>query len=552
MSPVVRRYWRVPREDGATYIHPTPGDLPALVERTRRLIASWDFQVGGRPFREFRAAARAEILLLARQYAERWGFAVEREWSEPMPLIATGHQPPPFHPGVWIKNFLAGSLASAVGGAALNLVVDNDEARGQAYRFPARAALGGMPRPSLPGHASSSGETMPTHEAAWACHPAVAASQVQFAPPGGGLAFEEQAPDVLRAEAIHAVLSAAPAECAEPFRISWKHLITATPGAASLGEMLAVARRKQEEQVGLRNYELPISQLADSKAFRLFVAAMLLRHEELFAAYNDSLAEYRRAYRERSAAQPVPDLARDGRRIETPFWVWRSGERRRRLWVEARGDGLVLSADREEIGDAAQVADLRKAGWKIRPRVLSMTLFVRMVVADTFIHGLGGALYDQITDGIFERLFRVRPPEMVLASCTVRLPLKGFPATERDLARALRAMRDWRYNPDRMMGKSALARPEARVLIEEKRRLIASRGATREDRRRAFLRIHEINDALAALEPDGPRAAARDLQGVRRELGWNAVIQDREYPFCFHDPGQLAKFYRTATAIERM
>ncbi len=518
MSPIVRRYWRVPREDGATYIHPTPGDLEALVERTRRLIASWDFQVGGRSFQEFRAAARAEIILLARLYAERWGFAVEREWSEPMPLIATGHQPPPFHPGVWIKNFLAGSLASAVGGAALNLVVDNDEARGQAYRFPA----------------------------------GVAAAQVEFAPSAGGAALEDQAPDVLRAEAIHAVLSAAPAECAEPFRISWKHLITATPGAASLGEVLAVARRKQEEEVGLRNYELPISQLADSKAFRLFVAAMLLRHGELFAAYNDLLAEYRRAYRERSAAQPVPDLARDGRRIETPFWVWRSGERRRRLWVEARGDGLVLSADREEIGDAAQVAGLRKAGWKIRPRVLSMTLFVRLAVADTFIHGLGGALYDQITDGIFERLFRVRPPEMVLASCTVRLPLKGFPATERDLARTLRAMRDWRHNPDRMMGKSGLARPEARALIEEKRRLIASRGATREDRRRAFLRIHEINDALAALDPDGARAAARDLQGVRRELGWNAVIQDREYPFCFHDARQLADFYRTVTAIDRM
>jgi hypothetical protein len=516
MSPIVRRYWRVPREDQATYIHPLPADLPALVERNRRLMGGWNSTIDGRPFQEFRAAARAEIVLLARLYAERWGFAVEREWSEPMPIIATGHQPPPFHPGVWIKNFLAGSLASAVGGVALNLLVDNDEARGQAYRFPAGAA----------------------------------AAQVEFAPPGGGLAFEEQPPGVLRAETIHDVLAAAPPECAEPFRTSWKHLIAAMPGAASLGEALAVARHRLEEEVGLRNIELPVSQLADSKAFSVFLAEMLARHGELFAAYNDSLAEYRRAYRERSAAQPVPDLARDGRRVETPFWVWRTGERRRRLWVEPSAGGLTLSADRDEIGDASCLADLRKAGWKIRPRALSMTLFVRLAVGDTFIHGLGGALYDQITDGIFERFFRVRPPEIVLASCTVRLPLKGWPATERDLANALRAVRDWRYNPDRKMAAAVLARPEARVLVEEKRRLIASRSAAREDRHRAFIRIHEINEALAALEPDGPRAAARDLERVRREVEQNAILHDREYPFCFHDAGQLAGFYRTVTAIE--
>jgi hypothetical protein len=102
------------------------------------------------------------------------------------------------------------------------------------------------------------------------------------------------------------------------------------------------------------------------------------------------------------------------------------------------------------------------------------------------------------------------------------------------------------------MGKPLLARPEARVLIEEKRRLIASRGATREDRHKAFLRIHEINEALAALDPDGPRAAARDIERVRREVEYNTILQDREYPFCFHDARQLADFYRTVTTIEQM
>ena len=125
--------------------------------------------------REFRAAARAEILDAARRYGEHWGFAADRPWSEPMPVIVTGHQPPPFHPGVWIKNFLAGSLAGAVGGAAVNLTVDNDEAREQVLRYPTRLSAGG--------------DEMDVARVA----------EVAFAPPAGGVALEEQPSEALQA-----------------------------------------------------------------------------------------------------------------------------------------------------------------------------------------------------------------------------------------------------------------------------------------------------------------------------------------------------------------
>jgi hypothetical protein len=179
-----------------------------------------------------------------------------------------------------------------------------------------------------------------------------------------------------------------------------------------------------------------------------------------------------------------------------------------------------------------------------------MTLFVRLAVGDVFIHGLGGALYDKITDAMFERLWGVRSPELILASCTVRLPLEAYPATPRDLERAIRGVRDWQFNPDRLLGEAGRALPQFAALAAEKRRLVADMCARpRPERRKAFLRIHEINAALAALKAVGPAAARADLERIGRQLGYNAVLRDREYPFCFYPAGDLAAFYCEATRI---
>ena len=561
MSPIVREYYRVPREDRGVYIRPPPRELPALVERNRRLLASWTFEFAGGPLSEFYAAARRELLGLALTFARDRALACD-EATDAGPVIVTGHQPGLFHPGVWIKNFLASALARAVGGTALNLSVDNDEAAGLVLRFPVRESGADDP----PGAVAEE----------------VRMAEVRLADVGPALAYEEVSVRSLRQQAAEEVRAAlAPGPMADAFRRWWRLLAEAAPRAANLREALVVARRRLEEACGTRNLELPVSRLADGEAFRLFVAEMLGRHEELFAAHNESLAEYRRVYRERSAAQPVPDLAREGARIEMPFWVWRAGEARRRLWVEPADDaraplataslrqagglnGLTLFAETEEMGtidvrarrgsgggpaDVEQLAALRQAGWKIRPRALTLTLFARLAVGDVFIHGLGGALYDKITDGIFERLFGVRPPEIVLASCTVRLPVEAYPSTPRDLEAARRRVRDWRFNPDRLLSGADRSRAEATALIDEKWRLIREREATRDGRSRAWRRIRAINESLAALAPDGSRAAAEDLARVERELEWNAILQNREYPICFYPAEELAEFYRDVTSI---
>ena len=323
MSPIERRRWRVPRGDRQALVRPEPAALAALVRRNQDLLATYRFALapGAPGFREFRAAARAEVLALARRYAARWNFSVP-DWREPMPIILSGHQPRPFHPGVWIKNFLAGDLASAVGGIALNLNVDNDEAHVQVFRLPTRRAAD-----------QGGGDEVRTVE-------------VEFASHARGVPFEEQPAGAIRPETMHEVLAlAASPVVGDAFRACWDRLLEAVPDAACLGEAFVVARRRLEERLNLGNLELPVSALSDTPAFRLFVAAMLRRREDFFAAYNDSLHEFRRVYRERSPAQPVPDLACEGPRMELPYWVGRAGgagtTRRSAGWMGRANGGRV-------------------------------------------------------------------------------------------------------------------------------------------------------------------------------------------------------------------
>jgi hypothetical protein len=129
------------------------------------------------------------------------------------------------------------------------------------------------------------------------------------------------------------------------------------------------------------------------------------------------------------------------------------------------------------------------------------------------------------------------------------LPLETFPATPADLSAAQRAVRDWRCNPDRLLPEGVRRGGEAKALTEEKKRLIATRGATRDERRRVWQRIREINGRLLALAPEQPDAAREELHRIQRYARYNDILTNREYPFCLYPAEDLAAFYRGAVLI---
>ena len=126
---------------------PRPGAVAGQIAANADQLGGWDHDFQGR--RAPMAALRSSPG--SRSIGPRFSRSPWLRHFEPRdrslgradrPLIVTGHQPELFHPGVWIKNFAAASIAAATGGVGLNLIVDNDIPKSTSIVVPAVGAQG--------------------------------------------------------------------------------------------------------------------------------------------------------------------------------------------------------------------------------------------------------------------------------------------------------------------------------------------------------------------------------------------------------------------------
>jgi hypothetical protein len=484
MSNLAPRRYRAPQEDGAALIDPGLDQVADLLADNRRTLARGACEIEGLRLPELAAIARQELVVLAERYTTTYlgasPLAQPVETLSQRPLIISGHQPELFHGGVWFKNFLLSSLSERHGATAINLIVDSDLARQTTIAVPERrgelTAVGAVP---LDGPA-----------------PATPYEERSIVDPSTFWAFPTRV-----CEQMHAV--AARESDGSPRLVSrlWKHAreITARSSAAlPLGLVLAQARHSVEREAGLSTLELPLSQLCGGRTFRLLAIHLLRELPKLWDIYNDSLAAYRLANRIRSAAHPVPNLAQREEWLEVPLHVWtKDNPVRRHCFLRRTKSGVVLSdlhnvelvLDLTTDGPAdralEQWAAAESRGIKVRPRALVTTLFARLLLSDLFIHGIGGAKYDELTDEIMRRWLGIEPPRYLTASATFRLPLDVPQVSREDVLHSAQLVRDVRFRPE-SLGNHPLVRGNPAVAQE-----FAARAAEKRD----YLQRHALRKA---------------------------------------------------------
>ena len=136
---------------------------------------------------------------------------------------------------------------------------------------------------------------------------------------------------------------------------------------------------------------------------------------------------------------------------------------------------LPLSPDREACCAVERLNDLASGSIRLRTRALTTTMFCRYLLGDLFIHGIGGAKYDELGDSIARRFFGIEPPEFLTLSLTAWLGLPQRVATASELAAIDRSIRDLVFNPQRHLSEPLP--PEIRKLINDKQELIAGNAA---------------------------------------------------------------------------
>src|SRR5439155_15975642 len=59
---------------------------------------------------------------------------------------------------------------------------------------------------------------------------------------------------------------------------------------------------------------------------------------------------------------------------------------------------------------------------RLAPRALTLTMFLRLLIVDQFVHGIGGGRYDQVADSIIGDFFGFAPPKFAVTTATMFLP----------------------------------------------------------------------------------------------------------------------------------
>jgi hypothetical protein len=510
-----------PAGHGEVLTRPDYDQWAEAAEAASRAAASWTFAIAGVPVRELRALARREAVARAREFSSRIGVPVADVADEPAMLVVTGHQPEFYHPGVWIKDFLLQRLADETGAAAIDLVVDTDGFETLEVHSPCL-------RPEV--RVCHAYLAVGTTDGCYRCTPVPPAEEIET---------------FCAAGAEHLATLPAPA-LAHHFARFCGHLRDAATVASNAAELVTFARRRYEATAGTDYLELPVSSMAGSRAFLTFVAHIALDARTFVGAYNGSLDAYRERTATRSAAQPFPDLAVDGELVELPLWRINGG--RRVVWART-GAHPALLVEGEVVCEldadpAIAVERLVASGISLAPKALALTMFTRMLVADLFIHGVGGGRYDQVTDEVFRRYLGVEPPPFAVASMTMYLPLGARVVKDEEVEALSMALNRLRHNPDQMLDEVEFEtddeRARAGALAREKGALVVAIGTPGADKKTLGARIREVNAELAELLAPIERDMRDELDQLLQLQQASDILTDRTYPFCFWDPNEVA------------
>jgi len=371
--------WKAPAEDSAVLIWPDPPELLAQTRENFRRLESSDCRIGNESLATLRHRQRQALNL-----------PMDR------PVIADGHQTELYHSGVWAKLGLINVAAKRLDAEAIHLGVDTDTPKHLQIHWPG----GSWPITDDPSSMT----------AQWS-----------------GLL---SAPSAKHLQEIRTSLAEAAADW--PFEpLALKFLDELREIKPNLSAAITDAEHRLDESLGLSHRAILASPIWGGEPYLSLVHHLLARADEFGAIYNEALREYRVQHRLRTTARPMPDLQLLPNRCESPFWVddLRTGGRERAL-IHRHGNGWKFCIDKDpfplQLDSPNAGEDLKNFlaahNARLSPRALTLTLFMRLLVADQFVHGIGGGRYDQVTNRVIEKFFRLTPPDFSVSTATLYFP----------------------------------------------------------------------------------------------------------------------------------
>lgn len=418
--------YSLPKKNKEFILIPSIDEIKNLVESNQKLLNKL-------PFLELRTQLRKSV------------------FNESKPIVATGHQPVIYHPGIIFKDMVVNALIERYGFCGLNLVVDSDTL-----------------------HNNNQYVSIPAFK-----DEVITCEKIRLFYAEKNLAMEEIPPPDQKEfnqilahikERIKDSLLAENLESLSNYIITINEVL---PSSNNLAQFNAFSKRLYEEKLGFKHTEIFLSSICQSKAFIYFISLILSSGKQFVKCYNRILDEYRKY---RKGRCPL-NLRLSSDTIELPFWIWKDGEiratlyikfNRGKLWICA-GDRKISDIDISKIDQTIKIIEELNSFYKIRPKALMLTLFARLFLCDLWIHGVGGAEYEKLNDRLAREFFSIPLPEYAIASATLFLNQNIPNITNEEIKNVKETLRRMIFNPEKLLD---VCDKETEVLIKTKEELI--------------------------------------------------------------------------------
>lgn len=534
-----RLSFKVP-QNKQIFLSPLGDKISSLLEKNKKIFSQYSFKILNQPFKEVRGNCRKGVIKKALRFSKKFDPDIAKKINPSYQyIIQSGHQPVFFHSGIWIKNIFLNKLLKSPlldKPLGLNIVLDNDICKDLNLSLPVLSPNGNLKL-----------------------------EKVNFLSPAlaPNLPFEEYPCPSLELIAkfnrdiIHRLKSLEPenknilsnfknfAQCLEnSYRFCNQNY-----KRGNLGEFLGLARRLYEQEIKPTYLEIPFSQICNSDEFLSFFLEITKNLESFLKIYNNKLDEYRKLFKIRNRAQPSPNLIIKENLIEAPFWIWKEGDQRRKIFIlrekgkkylynDSYGKIFLIEEDGLKSLSSLRIF-LKEKKLKIRPKALLLTLYNRLFISDLFIHGLGGASYDLVTDEIIREFFKVEPPHFLVISCTLYPNFKSSPrASVFKISALKKKIRDLEFNPERYVDELPLTKKEKNQigeLAEKKTKLIQKikRASSPIEKREISEEIKVTNNFIVEKIIPLKYGLDKKIEKEEEKMKQAKVYTFREFPYCF-------------------
>lgn len=198
---------------------------------------------------------------------------------------------------------------------------------------------------------------------------------------------------------------------------------------------------------------------------------------------------------------------------------------------------MPLSAETDCQAAVRRIAEWEDRGIKLRTRALVTTLIARLLASDLFIHGIGGARYDEVTNHLIHEFFGQTPPQFMAVSGTLHLPITADLPADGEITQWKQRLRGLIYHGESYLGEVPLAsgevRRQAEALAAEKSRWVRTPKTPANARERHF-GIVTANEKLQPFLEPLRKDAELGLEAARQMQRTRQILHSRDYAFCLY------------------